>query len=190
MTERWRCFVAVPLEASVRTALERVRESWLDRPDLDGLRWSEPSAWHVTLAFLGDVDASAVSEIARAARAAAGRHGPMRLPAGGLGAFPAPARARVAWYGIGVPRSNLEGLARDLGLALGVEIGDRFRPHVTLARARRGPADLRSWLADAAEATPAATIVVDHIELMRSHLGGGPAAYETLASLPLSGASA
>lgn len=189
MTERWRCFVAVPLDVSVRAALERARESWLERPDLDGLRWSDPASWHLTLAFLGDVDASDISEIAGAAGAVAGRHGPMRLPAGGVGAFPVPARARVAWYGIGDPRSRLAGLARDLGDALRVEVGDPFRPHITLARARRDPVDLRRWLADAAETAPS-TIAVQRIELMRSHRGSGPAAYETLVSMPLTGAPA
>jgi 2'-5' RNA ligase len=189
MTDRWRCFVAVPLDASVRTALVRAREPWLDRPDLDGLRWSDPAAWHLTLAFLGDVDASAVSEVAAAAGAVAERHGPMRLPAGGVGAFPVPARARVAWYGIDDPRSRLAALARDLGEALHVEVGDPFRPHITLARARRDPLDLRRWLADAAETAPS-TIAVQRIELMRSHRGSGPAAYETLVSISLTGAPA
>lgn len=190
MTERWRCFVAVPLDASVRAAIERAREPWLSRSDLDGLRWSDPTAWHLTLAFLGDIEAAAVAGVVSAARGVARRHGPMRLPAGGIGAFPMPARARVAWYAIGDPQSSLSGLARDLGAALHVEVGEPLRPHVTLARARREPVDLGRWLTDAAEAAPAVTIAVEHIELMRSHLGRGPAAYETLASISLTGAPA
>jgi 2'-5' RNA ligase len=190
MTERWRCFVAVPLDESARTALERAREPWLHRPDLDGLRWSDPTAWHLTLAFLGDIDADAVPGVVSAARDVADRHGPMRLPAGGVGAFPVAARARVAWYAISDPHANLSDLARDLGAALNVDVGEPFRPHVTLARARREPMDLRSWIADADEAAPPTTIGVDRVELMRSHLGSGPAAYETLASIPLTGAPA
>jgi 2'-5' RNA ligase len=190
MTERWRCFVAIPLDPSVRIALERAREAWLDSPDLDGLRWSDPAAWHLTLAFLGDVDASAVPEVTSAARAVAERHAPMRLPTGGVGAFPVPARARVAWYAIGDPRSLLSHLAHDLGAALHVEVGDPFRPHVTLARARRGPVDLRHWVADAVASAPSATIAVDRIELMRSQRGSGPATYATLESIPLAGAPA
>jgi 2'-5' RNA ligase len=190
VTERWRCFVAVPLEASVRKALELAREPWMGRPDLAGLRWSDPSAWHLTLAFLGDVDAASVSDVVASVRRVAGRHGPMRLPAGGLGAFPVPARARVAWYAIGDPASHLARLARDLGSELGIEVGEPFRPHVTMARARRGPVDLRNWLADAAAAAPTTTVAADAIELMRSHLGGGPAAYETLGTFALAEASA
>jgi 2'-5' RNA ligase len=190
MTERWRCFVAVPLDASVRDALQQAREPWIARPDLAGLRWSDPSAWHLTLAFLGDVDASSVPDIVTSVCRVAGRHAPMRLPAGGLGAFPTPARARVAWYAIGDPGSHLAGLARDLGSELGLEVGDPFRPHVTLARARREPVDLRGWLADAAEVAPSMTLRTDAIELMRSHLGRGPAVYETLSTIALAGAPA
>ena len=188
MTERWRCFVAVPLDASVRTALERARAPWLERPDLAGLRWTEPSAWHLTLAFLAGVDASAVPEVTSATRAVAAHHASMQLPAGGVGAFPAPARAKVAWYAVGDPEGRLADLARDLGATLRVEVGDPFRPHVTLARARRAPVDLRGWIADGGEVVPSTTILVDRIELMRSHRGRGPAAYETLASMPLTGA--
>lgn len=190
MTERWRCFVAVPLAASARDAIERFREPWMGRRDLGGLRWVDPSAWHLTLAFLGDVDTASVRDVIATVRRVAERHAPMRLPAGGLGAFPMPARARVAWCGIGDPGSHLAGLARDLGSELGVEVGDPFRPHVTIARARREPVDLRGWLADAADVAPSTTVAAGAIELMRSHRGKNPAAYETLASIPLAGARA
>ena len=190
MTERWRCFVAVPLDTSVRDTLEQARDAWIGRPDLGGLRWSDPSAWHLTLAFLGNVDAASVQEVIASVRRVAERHAPLRLPAGGLGAFPTPARARVAWYAIGDPASHLAALARELGSALGVEVGDPFRPHITLARARREPADLRGSLAEAADVAPSTTVAATAIELMRSHLGGGPAAYETLATIPLAGTHA
>lgn len=190
MTERWRCFVAVPLGDTLRSTLADAVDSWRREPPADALRWSDPSAWHVTLAFLGPVDAASVPSIAGAARSVAARHAPMCLAAEGLGSFPGPARARVAWYAILDPADRLTGLARDLGAVLGVDVGNPFRPHVTLARARREPVDLRRWLTDAAATAPTATIEVDRIELMRSHLGRGPAAYETLASIPLTGASA
>jgi 2'-5' RNA ligase len=63
----------------------------------------------------------------------------------------------------------------------------RFRPHLTLARSRvRRGAPLGSWLAtlDA----PSGALTVSGLTLFRSHLGRGPARYEVLARLPLSGA--
>jgi 2'-5' RNA ligase len=43
--------------------------------------------------------------------------------------------------------------------------------------------DLRSWLASAS--APEGELVADRIQLMRSHLGRGPARYETLAAMKL-----
>ena len=62
---------------------------------------------------------------------------------------------------------------------------DRFRAHITLARARREPIDLRAWLAEAATSAPEGELTVDHVQLMRSHLGPRGARYETLESLEL-----
>jgi hypothetical protein len=56
---------------------------------------------------------------------------------------------------------------------------------VTLARARRRAVDLRGWIEAASLAAPAGRIVVDALRLMRSRLDGGPARYETLASVSL-----
>ena len=184
MTERWRCFVAVPLDDALRAALQLACRSWADRPDLAEVRWSEPTAWHLTLVFIGDVDAGAVPNLEAIIREVAAGHRAMQLPAGGVGAFPTPARARVAWYGVEDPGARLAGLAADLSEALGVAGDEPYRPHITLARAPGRPLDLRRWVIDAAEAVPA-SIVVDRIEVLRSLHGRGPAAYETLASMPL-----
>ncbi len=62
-------------------------------------------------------------------------------------------------------------LAADVGAALGVDTSRPLRPHLTLARVRRQPLDLRSWLASAP--APGGELVADRIELMRSHIGSG-----------------
>ena len=59
--ERWRCFVAVPIGEALRRDLAAAVEGWRIRPDLAGLRWTEPQSWHVTLAFLGPIEASSVT---------------------------------------------------------------------------------------------------------------------------------
>ena len=102
---------------------------------------------------------------------------------GGLGGFPNPARARVAWYGIDDREGRLARLAVDVAAALSLDASRQLRPHVTLARARRQPVDLRPWLASAS--APEGRLVTDRIRLMRSHTGNGPARYETLAAMKL-----
>lgn len=182
----WRLFIAVPigeeLRAELAAAVERLRDA---DPERDAaFRWTDPHGWHVTLAFLGATPPDAVPRIAEAMRSAATRTGPFRVWTGGLGAFPSPRRARVVWYRVLDPERLLESLARAARRELAIEDGAPFRAHLTLARTRaeRG-APLDEGLL-AAE-LPQGEILVDRLVLYRSHLGGGPATYESLAEVPL-----
>ena len=183
MRDRWRLFVAVPIGAELSVSLSAAVEGWRARSDLDGLRWSEPDAWHLTLHFLGGTDPAEVERITAALAEVAASHAPMHLASRGLGAFPSAGRARVAWYGVADPERRLRRLADDVRSALALDESGRFRAHVTLARARSEPVDLRSWIDEAV--APEGRLHVDELRLMRSHLGRGPARYEVLATARL-----
>lgn len=182
MGERWRLFVAVPIPDELRAALVEAVERWRDRPDLAGLRWTDPAAWHLTVLFIGATDPAAVPGIVKALGEVASGHAPMRLATGGLGGFPAASRARVAWYGLHDADDALGHLARDVRRGI-ADQQSPFRAHVTLARAREQPVDLRDWIVNGGE--PSGEMAVTRISLMRSHLGQGPARYETIAALPM-----
>ena len=181
--ERWRCFVAVPIAEALRNDLRSEVARWRTEEAVSGLRWTDPEAWHVTLAFIGATEPPLVPEHRDRLAAVAGAHAATISVTGGLGAFPSPARARVAWYGVEDQDGRLARLAADVAATLGLDASRPFRPHLTLARARRQPVDLRSWIASAS--APAGVLTTDRIQLMRSHTGRGPARYETLASLKL-----
>jgi 2'-5' RNA ligase len=189
MTERWRCFIAAPIDEGLRRSLAEARAAWLDRPDLAGLRWTDPMRWHLTLAFLGDVDRTHLPVISERVADVAHEVSPRRVPTGGLGGFPSAAAARVAWYGIGDPDGQLAHIAQALAEVLGLARGRDFRPHLTLARARRQPVDLGDWIREAGARAPTAMLAVRSLAVMRSHRGRGDAAYETLAVLPFEGPS-
>jgi len=189
MTEPWRCFVAVPFDDSLRSVLARSVVGWRLQPPADELRWAESDAWHLTLVFLGPVDPDDISRVAAEIGGVAVAHPPTEVTTGRLGAFHRPGSARVLWYGVHDPNNSLSALAGELASALGVESEEAYRPHVTLARARRRPVDLRGWIEGAAVSAPAGRLTVDRIALMRSHLGGGPVRYETLQTFKLGGAS-
>ena len=183
MTESWRCFVAVPIGEELRATLGQAVDAWRERPDLAGLRWSQPESWHLTLAFLGAVAAEDVARSAEAIESAGREYDAFELRTGGVGGFPSASRARVAWYGVSDPAGGLRSLAAAVRLSLALPVTTPFRGHITLARARSAPVDLRSWLKSARP--PEGRLLVDRIELMRSHLGSGPARYEVLATIPL-----
>lgn len=189
MTERWRCFVALPLDGSLTSALSSAVAAWRRDPRADTLRWAEPGGWHLTLVFLGAIDPDDIARAAAAARRVAALHWPTEVTTGRLGAFPRPGSARVLWYGVSDTDGRLAALADDLSDAMQLPRDEPYRPHITLARARRRPVDLRGWVEAAAVSAPGGRLEVDTIELMRSHLGSGPARYETLATFTLGGAS-
>ena len=187
MIERWRCFVAVPLPDGLRSDLTDVVGAWRDEAHAPDLRWTDPAGWHLTLAFLGWIDADLNHEVLDRLVAPARRARPADLIAGGLGAFPSPRRARVVWYGIADELGSAARLAEGIRRALApvvprVEQGSPFRPHVTLARVRaeRGT-DLSAWIAG--RVLPAGVVPLERVILYRSHLGRGPAQYEPLGAV-------
>jgi len=188
MTERWRCFVAVSLGGSLSAELVTAVAGWRTRQPADDLRWAEPEAWHITLAFLGMVAPADVPRIEASIRARAVAHPPTVVPTGGLGAFRGPGRASVLWYGVHDAERSLATIARDIAETLGVSHDEPYRPHVTLARARRRPVDLRGWIEGAGTSAPRGRLTVERLELKRSHRGPGPARYETLGAFTLGGA--
>ena len=187
MSERWRCFVAVPIDDDLRRSLAAAVAAWREDPRTDGLRWVHEDAFHLTLAFLGPVEPAAVPRISGTIERVAARHAPMTRATARLGAFARPGSARVLWYGVNDPDGELAALATDLVEGLGIDRTEPHRAHVTLARARQRSVDLRGWIEEASAAAPEGMLTVGELRLMRSHLGGGPARYETLASFPLEG---
>ena len=58
-----RLFVGLAVDEAVKETLERFTLRM--RAKDDGLRWSTPDQWHVTLVFLGEVDDEARARLVR-----------------------------------------------------------------------------------------------------------------------------
>ncbi|WP_298328252.1 RNA 2',3'-cyclic phosphodiesterase [Haloactinopolyspora sp.] len=183
-----RLFVAVVPPPEVVTHLDASVRPIRD----DTLRWSGTHAWHVTLAFYGDIDPGDVDELGIRIARAARRHPPAQLQVTGAGRF----GSTVLWAGItgdvavlGRQANAMAAAGRRLGA--GPDRHDRFRPHITLARARR-PVDLRPYvarLADYAGPSWAATEVVLFSSHADARPGRGPR-YEALGRYRLEGVTA
>jgi 2'-5' RNA ligase len=183
----WRLFVAVPIGRDLREAVEACARAVRARPGADAWRWTDAEGWHVTLAFLGATDPSAVSDLSERLCRVAAKYEPFQLETGGLGAFPSRRRARVLWYAIADPRGELRRLAEAVQAASGSSGEDRFRGHLTLARARERFGTDATDLLDGSDCTAEARLLVERLVLYRSHLGRGPARYEELSSALLRG---
>ncbi len=188
-----RMFVAVLPPEPVVEDLDEFLAPRREDPAGGGVfRWTLPEQWHLTLAFAGQVPERAYDDIVdRLGRAAAKRR-PVEARVAGGGAFPDPGRARVLYAGIvagadhgtsptGPPGgvSDAEELRRmsvGVGAALakaGAEVaGQRFHPHLTLARLRQ-PVEATRWVR-LLEPYAGPSWRVEEIALIASHLGEGP----------------
>ena len=181
-----RLFVALqPPEATlaeVEAAVAPLRIQW------PGLRWVRLDLWHLTLAFLGEVDDKATENLAERLERAARRHPPQVLSFGGGGAFPRAARATVVWTGVdgdrrglGVLTDSVAAAARRAGAPSANE-GRKARPHLTLARCRR-PEDVRD-LVGSLTGFHTADWTASEIALVRSYLGESTR-HEAIGTWPL-----
>ena len=105
--------IALPAVAAgeLDSAVAPLRPAWPE------LRWTGRDAWHLTLAFLGEVDEKLIGRLGTRLERAAARHAPLSLSLGGAGAFPTAARARVLWTGVEGDREGLEMLAKRVAAA-------------------------------------------------------------------------
>lgn len=132
-----RLFVGLPLASEVLKELSEAVVR-LKRPH-DGLRWSSPESWHITLQFLGNTDQAHFDCVTL--RLAEVHTEPVAVRLGRLGVFD---RAGVFFADV-VPTTGLVELARRVTEATakcGFAAETRpFHPHITLARAK---GDIRS----------------------------------------------
>lgn len=171
---RLRLFVAIDVPEQVIAEVDEAVAPL--RTGVPGLRWTATDAWHLTVAFLGGVEASALADVERAvARAAAGSHPFTLRLSGTAGTFP----TGVLWAGL-EPAPLLDELAAALRVhvaALGLPGEDRpFRAHLTLARTARGTR-LPDDLVERYEG-PCSPWTVRSVALMRSRLAVGGSRYE------------
>jgi 2'-5' RNA ligase len=162
-----RLFVAVWPPQSVVDLLAA-----LERPALEGARWTTPDQWHVTLRFLGNMPsadpvlAAVAAAGARPAVASIGPDAERRNPA-------------VLW----LPVSGLSALA-DTVISATADLGRppenrAFHGHLTLARARRGR------LPSVAPMRLSATWDVDEVTVVASTPGGTGSQYEVVGKVAL-----
>ena len=173
-------------------------DDFLDvRRDAGPFNWTSAEQFHLTLAFLADVPEYRVDDLIEATAAAAARRTQFELSFGGGGAFPNPARAKVLWVGL---RGDEQAESELAALAAGVRgaaahggatvDGQRFRPHVTVARTGR-PTPMDRWVR-LLDSFSGSLWTADEVEVVQSHLGEGPRGrprHEVLARLPLGSAT-
>lgn len=171
-----RCFVAIDMPPAARAALAGVQDA-LRRAGAD-VRWVGPETLHLTLRFLGDVDAPTASALGADLAAAAAARGPLPLALEGAGLFPT-----VVWAGCRGDLAPLAAAVDAIATSRGLPPdGKPFVAHVTIGRVKsaRNLERLRAALPSG----PIAAFEAREMVLMRSTLRPQGPVYEPLGAFP------
>lgn len=174
-----RLFAALELPGEVRAALV----SWGARVSArePAVRLVQADALHVTLVFLGEQPESELGAIGRTVVSQVRSLGPLQV---GAAAWLPARRPGVLVADLGEEGDRLAKLQADLGAALSAwhEPGTRdYRPHVTVARVRRGERISGGEVA----APPRLVFEPVALALYRSFAQRGGSRYEAVARIPL-----
>lgn len=169
-----RLFVGLELPRSVAEQLGRVRVEY------PTARWHPVQALHLTLCFIGEVDAQAATAMAGALHDLPDPE--LSLTIRGVGYFGTPERPRVLWAGVTAEAALMQ-LQEEVEQRL-VPVGlvpdtRAYRPHITLARVRQGGEPLRAFVEGHGDlALP--PFAVDYLSLYVSRGGEGGVRYEVI----------
>lgn len=187
-----RVFAAIELPPAARELLSHSMDALLaGQPVWRGEKPVAAGLLHCTVAFLGAVPDTALADVLYAMGAAAASVEPFEMRLEDIRAVPSARRASMVWATLSGDADAAGALAAAVGRATGLMSERPFRPHVTLARARR----TRSVTAEALEAARSALsdagreadriMSVRRVTVFASTLGSEGPSYERLAELPL-----
>ena len=156
-----------------------IRDALLDTMDgVDNARWQDDDQLHLTLRYIGEVDAHMADDLADAAQSVP--FAPFDLSIDGCGVFERKGHARTLYAEI-APSAPLAGLQRRLERLCqrrGIEPEQRkFHPHITLARLNTATGPLTDYL-QAHSGLSLGPWRVEHYILYESHLRDQGSLYE------------
>jgi 2'-5' RNA ligase len=135
---RIRAFVAIPLSAEVMKKAAQVQRTLAE--SLPGMNWVRSEGMHLTLRFFASIDEETLDRIGEVMLSVGRLFPPFQIEARGVGAFPSAGRPRVIWLGLrhDEPLRNLHAALEEELEGIGIPAEERrFKPHLTLGRARR-----------------------------------------------------
>ncbi|KPP98019.1 RNA 2',3'-cyclic phosphodiesterase [Marinobacter sp. HL-58] len=173
-TAKLRLFFGLEIPQAIKQRLLQIQQP------VAGARWQRADQLHLTLAFLGSVDAGRLPVVCDAARNLPVE--PFELTVCGIGCFGAPDRPKNLWAGV-QPKEDLVRLhcALDQGLAQSGLAGERrrFHPHITLSRFKKGAGPVTELL-QSPEQLVVGSFAVDRFALFQSVRGEQGSVYQII----------
>jgi 2'-5' RNA ligase len=185
-----RVFLGVELSSDLRQKLADLQNQL--RGTLPKVNWVRPESIHLTLKFLGYVDAAMAEQLLTAIKPIPKSQAPITLEIQGLGVFPHIRRPRILWIGCTgeIPSllnlvSQIEGALEPLGFPLEE---NPYHPHLTLARIKHENSKVGGVLTHSGlleQPRNLGALRIDRITLFRSELSPLGAEYNALWTIPL-----
>ena len=192
-----RIFFAVPMSLAIRRTFVACREALIsESPAWAGEKWVAPENLHITLRFLGNVAPPDVDRCVAEASRALETIQPYRLRMDLVRAIPQRRSASLVWVAPSAGTEETASVATAIAEATSFldfrPDGKRFRPHVTLCRAR-APRRLSARALDEVDRVlhvsgeRAVSMSVPGVTLFASTLTPRGPIYEEIAMVPLLG---
>ena len=174
-----RLFIALRPPSAIRNPLIDTMEG------VEGARWQYDEQLHLTLRFVGEVDARTADDLVGALSQV--RAELFTLALRGVGSFERKGRVTSLWAKVepSEPLAILQRRVERACRAAGLEpVTRKFVPHVTIARVNASTGPIGVWLADHGRLT-LPDWEVERFWLYESRLDAGGAQYEPLLEFPL-----
>ena len=189
---QYRLFIAIVLPSEVKERMKEAQAELRRAVPKAHIGWTRIEQFHLTLKFLGDVDAGRVEELKTGLGAAVGGFGRFRLRAEGIGFFPNALRPRVVWGGVrgeGNFLARLQAKAEEACAPFSKESAPgNFTGHVTLGRVKgisRSEGEALAGVASGMTRRVFGEWTADHLALIRSELLAGGSQHSSLGTIPL-----
>jgi len=185
-----RSFIAIPIDQDAHNELQQLQDR-LHKSDAD-VKWMNPEKIHLTLKFLGNIDAQQIEAIKSSLSKTTPLNKPFYIHLSKVGAFPKISYPRVVWVGIDEGQEECQTLQKSVEGAiegLGFDKEARtFTAHLTLGRVRTGKnkSQLIDCLEKERDFNSKAKVPVNKIILFQSTLTQKGSIYTPLGEFPLS----
>jgi 2'-5' RNA ligase len=185
-----RAFIAIEIPDEIKARMVDIQADLKKSGAQVG--WVRPEGVHLTLKFLGDVEAGLIDKLGKAIVSAVRDIKPFTLEAKGIGVFPSARAPRVVWLGLAGELDALSSLYERVEAAaegLGFKREDRpFKPHLTLGRVKSpGGRDALMRLVSGHEKAELGSFTADSVSVMNSELKPAGAVYTEMRRIPLAG---
>jgi len=190
--ERFRLFIAITVPEEVGTKIEEAQAELRRALPESTVRWARRDQFHLTLRFLGNVEARFTEPLAQAVRDACRGFAAFRLHAEGIGFFPDARAPRVIWVGVKDRQNGLFQLQQAVEAVVcnfTAETAEgKFAGHVTLGRIkelRRAETEVVGRLVSGMAQRVFGEWTAANVEIMRSVLSSEGVRYASLTTVPL-----